>query len=131
MNWTRRDGCRSRPDELSPEEPLEIRVDTHPLSVTMRTPGNDRELAAGFLVFNPLQPRPGDGGDGRGWKSKFLSVTGALDAMSEEERKEKKKAIPMRRFGKPEEVAAAVKFLASEEASYITGATLKIDGGIF
>ncbi len=57
--------------------------------------------------------------------------TAALGGMTEEERKEKMKAIPMRRFGKPEEVAAAVRFLASEEASYITGATLKIDGGTF
>ncbi len=37
--------------------------------------------------------------------------------------------IPLRRMGKPEEVSAAVAFLASEEASYITGATLYIDGG--
>jgi 3-oxoacyl-[acyl-carrier protein] reductase len=37
----------------------------------------------------------------------------------------------MRRFGKPEEVAAAVRFLACPEASYITGSVLKIDGGIF
>ena len=32
------------------EEPLEIRVDTHPISVTMRTPGHDDELGAGFLL---------------------------------------------------------------------------------
>jgi len=38
--------------------------------------------------------------------------------------------IPMRRFGRPEEVAAAVRFLASAEAGYITGSVLKIDGGI-
>jgi FdhD protein len=37
-------------DELAIEEPLEIQVDTLPVSVTMRTPGNDDELAAGFLV---------------------------------------------------------------------------------
>lgn len=36
-------------DYLAAEEPLEIRVDGRPLTVTMRTPGNDRELAAGFL----------------------------------------------------------------------------------
>ena len=51
--------------------------------------------------------------------------------MDAEGKKERKRAIPMRRFGKPEEVAAAVFFLASKEAAYITGATLKIDGGIF
>lgn len=41
---------RSRPDTLAAEEPLEIRVAGTPLSVTMRTPGNDFDLAAGFLV---------------------------------------------------------------------------------
>jgi 3-oxoacyl-[acyl-carrier protein] reductase len=39
--------------------------------------------------------------------------------------------IPMRRFGKPEEVAVAVRFLACAGAAYITGSVLKIDGGIF
>jgi NAD(P)-dependent dehydrogenase (short-subunit alcohol dehydrogenase family) len=37
----------------------------------------------------------------------------------------------MRRFGKPAEVATAVVFLASPAAAYITGSTLKIDGGLF
>ncbi|GAB05819.1 FdhD homolog [Gordonia amarae NBRC 15530] len=39
-----------RPDTLAVEEPLEIRVGGQSLVVTMRTPGNDVELAAGFLV---------------------------------------------------------------------------------
>ncbi|MCI0745715.1 MAG: formate dehydrogenase accessory sulfurtransferase FdhD [Verrucomicrobia subdivision 3 bacterium] len=39
-----------RQDELAVEEPLEIRVETRPVSITMRTPGNDAELAAGFLA---------------------------------------------------------------------------------
>ena len=37
-------------DCVAVEEPLEIRVDTHPIAITMRTPGHDEELAAGFLV---------------------------------------------------------------------------------
>lgn len=41
------------------------------------------------------------------------------------------RTIPMRRLGKPEEVAATVYFLASREAGYMTGAQLKLDGGIF
>jgi 3-oxoacyl-[acyl-carrier protein] reductase len=56
--------------------------------------------------------------------------TDALGTMDADAAKERKKAIPMRRFGKPEEVAAAVYFLASGDAGYITGCALKIDGGI-
>jgi 3-oxoacyl-[acyl-carrier protein] reductase len=51
--------------------------------------------------------------------------------MSDDERKAAQSRIPMRRFGRPEEVAAAVRFLACAEASYITGSVLKVDGGIF
>jgi 2-hydroxycyclohexanecarboxyl-CoA dehydrogenase len=40
------------------------------------------------------------------------------------------KAIPMRRLGEPAEVAAAVAFLAADEASYITGQTLSVSGGL-
>lgn len=57
--------------------------------------------------------------------------TEALAAMSEEERKSALAKIPMRRFGKPDEIAAAVRFLACAEAGYITGSVLKVDGGIF
>lgn len=39
--------------------------------------------------------------------------------------------IPMNRFGKPEEVAALVAFLASEEASYITGECISVNGGLY
>jgi 2-hydroxycyclohexanecarboxyl-CoA dehydrogenase len=40
------------------------------------------------------------------------------------------KAVPMRRLGEPEDVAAAVAFLASEDAGYITGQTLSVSGGL-
>lgn len=41
------------------------------------------------------------------------------------------KAIPMRRFGKPEEVAAAVKYLMSDEAAYVTRQVIQVNGGMF
>ena len=44
---------------------------------------------------------------------------------------ELKKTIPAKRFGKPEEVAALVAFLASEDASYITGEVISINGGLY
>jgi 3-oxoacyl-[acyl-carrier protein] reductase len=56
--------------------------------------------------------------------------TSALDEMDAEKKKEQKRAIPMRRFGQPHEVAATVFFLASKDAGYITGTTVKVDGGI-
>lgn len=45
---------RSVQDSLAAEEPLEIRISGTPVTVTMRTPGNDRELAAGFLLTEGL-----------------------------------------------------------------------------
>jgi 3-oxoacyl-[acyl-carrier protein] reductase len=47
-----------------------------------------------------------------------------------EQVKEYKKQVPLRRFGKPEEVADAALFLASKKAAYITGTTLEISGGL-
>ena len=51
-------GFRLEADFLAPEEPLEIQVDTRPIAVTMRTPGNDEELALGFLVSEGLITSP-------------------------------------------------------------------------
>ena len=50
-----RDGHR---DEVAVEEPLEIRVDNAPLVVSMRTPGQDEELALGFLYGEGLIDEP-------------------------------------------------------------------------
>jgi NAD(P)-dependent dehydrogenase (short-subunit alcohol dehydrogenase family) len=38
--------------------------------------------------------------------------------------------VPAKRVGTPEEVAAAVRFLASDDAGYVTGSTLFVDGGM-
>ena len=59
-HWTRASNPDRRKEELAGEEPLEIRVDTRPVSVTMRTPGNDPELAAGFLLSEGLLRRRSD-----------------------------------------------------------------------
>ncbi len=56
--------------------------------------------------------------------------TDTLAALVGDERAAAQMRVPMRRFGRPEEVAAAVRFLAGADASYITGSVLKVDGGI-
>jgi FdhD protein len=56
-----RDGAFShRPDTLAAEEPMEIRVGGRPLTVTMRTPGDDFDLAVGFLVSEGVVHDAGD-----------------------------------------------------------------------
>ena len=52
-------------------------------------------------------------------------------ALSDELKQNMLGHIPLKRFGKPEDVAAAVKFLAGEEAGYITGAVLNVNGGMY
>lgn len=52
-------------------------------------------------------------------------------ALSAELREKMLGAIPLKRFGRPEDVAAAVRFLASEEAAYVTGAVLNVNGGLY
>lgn len=53
------------------------------------------------------------------------------DMTAELNEKELKRMIPMQRFGKPEEVAELVSFLASEKSSYITGEVISVNGGIY
>lgn len=78
-----------------------------------------RELLRYNILVNCVCPGPTD--------TAFLAEVGEgnpklLEALQ--------RAIPMRRFGKPEELAPAVAFLASDEASYITGQTLSVSGGL-
>lgn len=55
----------------------------------------------------------------------------ATDMTADLDEKELKKLIPAGRFGKPEEVAALTAFLASDEAAYITGQVISINGGLY
>jgi 3-oxoacyl-[acyl-carrier protein] reductase len=74
-----------------------------------------RELAPGITV-NVVAPGSVD--------------TAVLAGDSPEERVERSRRIPLGRLGSAEEVAAAIAFLASSEARYITGATLPVNGGL-
>ena len=53
-------GARGARDRLAVEEPLELRVAGRPVGVTMRTPGNDFELAIGYCISERLVARPDD-----------------------------------------------------------------------
>ena len=52
------------------------------------------------------------------------------DVLSEKQKELVESSVPMGRMGTPEEVAASVAFLASAEASYITGHTISVNGGM-
>lgn len=57
-------------------------------------------------------------------------TTDMTDVLNDKIKDGAKAFIPLRRFGQPEEIAAVVAFLASEQASYITGQTICVDGGM-
>ena len=59
-----------------------------------------------------------------------LLSTGMAERMDRRILEQKKKSIPIKRLGTPEEVASAVRFLASEQSSYIVGQALVVDGGM-
>jgi FdhD protein len=65
-------------DAVAIEEPLEIRVDGRPLTVTMRTPGNDDELALGFLYGEGLIDGPRPAGPTADFAANTVEVSGPL-----------------------------------------------------
>jgi 3-oxoacyl-[acyl-carrier protein] reductase len=59
-------------------------------------------------------------------------IPGSIDArgMDAEKKAERGKAIPMGRMGDPEDMTGAAVFLASDDAAYVTGQMVAVDGGI-
>jgi meso-butanediol dehydrogenase/(S,S)-butanediol dehydrogenase/diacetyl reductase len=63
------------------------------------------------------------------FEGKVVIVTGAASGIGEATAKFAER-IPLGRVGEPQEVAAAIAFLASEDASFMTGANVAVDGGV-
>ena len=98
-------------DTLNPES---VDYDASKAGVISLTKNFASELAPNIRV-NCIAP---------GWVNTDINKELPKEYISEET-----KHILMKRFGKPEEIAKAVLFLASEDASFITGTTLVVDGG--
>ena len=76
-----------------------------------------RELASRGVTCNAIAPG-------------FIE-TPMTAAMNQDALEEACKSIPLRRMGKPEDVAAVAAFLAGDDAAYITGSVINVDGGFF
>lgn len=75
-----------------------------------------KEFASRNITVNVVAPGP--------------IATDMLDALNDEQKVAITAAVPMGRAGTPQEIAATVQFLASDEAAYITGAVVPVDGGL-
>lgn len=75
-----------------------------------------KELASRNILVNAVAPG-------------FIT-TDMTDKLPEDSREEMLSQIPLNRLGKPEDIARVVRFLASDDASYMTGQTLHVDGGM-
>ncbi|PAV29969.1 beta-ketoacyl-ACP reductase [Virgibacillus profundi] len=80
------------------------------------TKSTAKELASRNILINAVAPG-------------FIS-TDMTDALTDEQQKSMLALIPLAKLGEPEDVAKVVRFLASEDANYITGQTIHIDGGM-
>lgn len=76
-----------------------------------------REVAARGITVNCVAPG--------------YIATSMTEKLSEEVKKAFLEIIPMKRFGRPEEIARVVKFLCSDEAAYITGQVISVNGGMY
>ncbi|WP_226578680.1 3-oxoacyl-[acyl-carrier-protein] reductase [Halobacillus litoralis] len=80
------------------------------------TKSNAKELAARNIQVNAVAPG-------------YIS-TDMTDALTDEQREQMLSLIPLKRLGDGQDVARVVRFLASEDAAYMTGQTLHVDGGM-
>jgi 2-hydroxycyclohexanecarboxyl-CoA dehydrogenase len=81
-----------------------------------------REFARRGVTANVICPGPTDTELLRGMAASSSDSARLLEGLG--------RAVPMRRLGRPEDIAPAVAFLASEQAGYITGQTLSVSGGL-
>ena len=79
------------------------------------------ELVERGIRVNAVAPGP--------IETPIFGRTGLPQQAIDEWAKQVLEKVPMKRFGQPEEVAATVAFLASQDASYITGVEINVDGG--
>lgn len=81
-----------------------------------------REFARSGITANTVCPGPTD----------TPMLAGIIEAADDAEKviKAMTRAVPMKRVGRPEEVAAAVRFFAAEDTAFITGQTLSVSGGL-
>lgn len=75
-----------------------------------------REFASRGITVNVVAPGP--------------ISTDMTEALTDDQRSALSDAVPLARFGTPAEVAATIRFLASDDAGYITGAVIPVDGGL-